>query len=143
MTTAMTPSSLSARLESTFLMRACGYGEWRTLPTSIPETRRSSVYLPAPVVFSAASTIAVGLPMMEKSLLMYLQSLNIQSCHSEQSEESAFCGRRMITLQKPSLRALPQSPSESPRTSGCSRCSGKDCCLARHEHRLPMDLDFP
>src|SRR5579864_5077991 len=34
----------------------------------MPGTLRSSVYLPAPVVFSAASTIAVGLPMMEKAV---------------------------------------------------------------------------
>src|ERR1700739_4916454 len=53
-------------------MRACGYEECRILPTSIPGTLRSSVYLPAPVVFSAASTIAVALPMMEKSPLILL-----------------------------------------------------------------------
>src|SRR5690242_20770873 len=34
----------------------------------MPGTERSSVYLPAPVVFSAASTMAVRLPIMEKSL---------------------------------------------------------------------------
>src|SRR5579863_1457956 len=51
-------------------MRACGYGECRILPTSMPGTLKSSVYLPAPVVFSAASTIAVALPMMEKSPLI-------------------------------------------------------------------------
>src|ERR1700730_4617873 len=52
------------------LIRACGYGECRILPTSMPATLRSSVYLPAPVVFSAASIIAVGLPIMEKSLML-------------------------------------------------------------------------
>src|SRR5580700_11816666 len=51
------------------LMRAWGYGECRIFPTSMPGTLRSSVYLPAPVVFSAASTIAVGLPMMENVLM--------------------------------------------------------------------------
>ena len=35
----------------------------------MPGTLRSSVYLPAPVVFSAASTMAVGLPIMEKSVV--------------------------------------------------------------------------
>src|SRR5882762_4996939 len=32
----------------------------------MPGTERSSVYLPAPVVLPAASTMAMGLPMMEK-----------------------------------------------------------------------------
>src|ERR1700722_5660477 len=49
-------------------MRAWGYGECRILPISIPGTVRSSVYLPPPVVFSAASIIAVGFPMMLKLL---------------------------------------------------------------------------
>src|ERR1700720_2758809 len=53
------------------LMRACGNGECRILPTSIPGTLRSSVYLPAPVVFPAASTMAVALPMTEKSFIPY------------------------------------------------------------------------
>src|SRR5215472_15525806 len=51
------------------LIRACGYGECRILPISMPGTLRSSVYLPTPVVFSAASIMAVGLPMMEKSIM--------------------------------------------------------------------------
>src|SRR5581483_6476779 len=50
------------------LMRACGYGECRILPISMPGTARSSVYFPAPVVFSAASTMAVRLPITEKPL---------------------------------------------------------------------------
>src|SRR2546423_10422594 len=49
------------------LMRACGCGECRILPINIPGSDRSSVYLPAPVVLPAASTIAIGRPMMEKS----------------------------------------------------------------------------
>src|SRR4029077_11076780 len=53
------------------LMRACGKGECRILPTSIPGTLRSSVYLPAPVVLPAASTMAMGLPMMEKSVIAH------------------------------------------------------------------------
>src|SRR5450631_2540757 len=67
--TATTPSHFSARLVSMRLMRACGYGECRILPTSMPGTLRSSVYLPAPVVFPAASIMAVGLPIMEKPFI--------------------------------------------------------------------------
>src|SRR6266446_7343037 len=63
----MTPSNCSARLESMRLMRACGCGECRIFPMSIPGSVRSSVYLPAPVVLPAASTMAIALPMMEKS----------------------------------------------------------------------------
>src|ERR1700687_6003764 len=40
----------------------------------MPGTLRSSVYLPAPVVFSAASIIAVGLPIIEKSLIVSFQA---------------------------------------------------------------------
>src|SRR5207302_8240148 len=69
-TTVITPSSASARRESMHLMRACGYGECRILPFSMPGTLRSSVYLPPPVVFSAASIMAVGLPIMEKSVIV-------------------------------------------------------------------------
>src|SRR5258708_37401334 len=36
----------------------------------MPGTLRSSVYLPPPVVFSAASIMAVGLPMLEKSVIV-------------------------------------------------------------------------
>src|SRR6266852_3110855 len=36
----------------------------------MPGTLRSSVYLPPPVVFSAASIMAVGLPIMEKSVIV-------------------------------------------------------------------------
>src|ERR1035441_9520490 len=56
--TATTPSSALAREVSICLIRACGYGEWRILPTSVPGRLRSSVYLPAPVVLPAASTMA-------------------------------------------------------------------------------------
>src|SRR3954468_14677295 len=68
-TTVTTPSSASARRESMCLMRACGYGECNILPISMPGTLRSSVYLPWPVVLPAESISAIGLPMMEKSLL--------------------------------------------------------------------------
>ncbi len=68
-TTATTPSSFSARVVSMFLMRACGCGECRILPYSMPATERSSVYLPAPVVLPAASIIAIALPIMEKSVV--------------------------------------------------------------------------
>src|ERR1700693_4058748 len=77
MTTATTPSSASARPASMLLIRACGYGECRIFPTSIPGMLRSSGYLPAPAVFSAASTIAVGLPMMEKSVMALVAQRNI------------------------------------------------------------------
>src|SRR5271169_3919523 len=72
--TATTPSHFAARPVSIFLIRACGYGECRILPTSMPGTLRSSVYLPAPEVFSAASIMAVGLPMMEKPFLLLLMN---------------------------------------------------------------------
>src|SRR5437879_2514407 len=72
--TAITPSHSSARLVSIPLMRACGYGECKIFPISIPATLRSSVYLPAPVVFPAASIIAVDLPIMEKSLIAVVVS---------------------------------------------------------------------
>src|SRR3954469_9387556 len=39
----------------------------------MPGTLRSSVYLPAPVVFSAASTMAVGLPIIENSAFIVRQ----------------------------------------------------------------------
>src|SRR5712671_6877351 len=74
MTTATTPSSASARLVSMDLMRAWGYCECRIFPTSMPGTLRSSVYLPLPVVFSAASTIAVGFPMIENSVILLFRS---------------------------------------------------------------------
>src|SRR5579864_671286 len=50
-------------------MRACGCGECRIFPISMPGSERSSVYLPAPVVLAAASIIGIGLPMMEKSVM--------------------------------------------------------------------------
>src|SRR5262245_13460162 len=68
-TTAMTPSSCSARLVSMRRMRAWGCGECRILPTSMPGRTRSSVYLPAPVVLAAASTMGMARPMMEKLLI--------------------------------------------------------------------------
>src|SRR5438132_3040726 len=69
MATATTPSSFSALLVSMRLMRACGCGECRILPVSMPGSDRSSVYLPAPVVLPAASTMAMGLPIMEKLVI--------------------------------------------------------------------------
>src|SRR6185437_891291 len=66
-TTQITPSSASAFDASIFLIRACGYGECRILPVSIPGTDRSSVYLPWPVVLPAESTSATRFPIMEKS----------------------------------------------------------------------------
>src|SRR5258708_3332143 len=72
-TTHTTPSRASARDVLTFLIRACGYGECRILPISIPGRDRSSVYLPWPVVLPAESTSATDLPMMEKSdILLFL-----------------------------------------------------------------------
>src|SRR3954464_2431099 len=69
MTTATTPSSFSAWLVSMRLIRACGCGECRILPTRMPGSDRSSVYLPAPVVLPAASTMAMGLPITENSVM--------------------------------------------------------------------------
>src|SRR6476646_4386699 len=66
-TTQTTPSTASALDVSIFLIRACGYGECRILPVSIPGTDRSSVYFPWPVVLPAESTRAMRLPIMEKS----------------------------------------------------------------------------
>src|SRR5438874_6945268 len=66
-TTVITPSRASARLASMRLMMACGYGECRILPMSMPESERSSVYFPAPVVLPAESMSATGLPMTENS----------------------------------------------------------------------------
>src|SRR5689334_624382 len=65
-TTATTPSRAWAREVSILLIRACGYGECRILPISMPGSERSSAYLPEPVVFSAASIMATDLPMVEK-----------------------------------------------------------------------------
>src|SRR5437868_2792648 len=69
-TTATTPSNFSARRVSMCLMRAWGKGECRILPTSMPGMVRSSVYLPAPVVLPAASTMAMGFPIIEKASLV-------------------------------------------------------------------------
>src|SRR5258708_31384700 len=66
-TTQTTPSRASAREASIFLISACGYGECRILPISIPDRDRSSVYLPWPVVLPAESISVTGLAMMEKS----------------------------------------------------------------------------
>src|SRR5438876_6426286 len=52
------------------VMRAWGYAECRILPTSMPGRQRSSVYLPAPVVLPAASTMAMGFPIIEKSVMV-------------------------------------------------------------------------
>src|SRR5512141_665255 len=74
-TTATTPERARAREVSIFVMRACGCGECRILPTSMPGTLRSSVYLPWPVVFSAASTKATGLPIVQNSDISRRSSL--------------------------------------------------------------------
>src|SRR5438270_3325932 len=65
-TTVTTPSSASAPDTSMLLILACGYGECRILPMSMPDMVRSSAYLPWPVVLPAESTRAMGLPMTEK-----------------------------------------------------------------------------
>src|SRR5437660_1008047 len=80
-TTQTTPSTASAFDASIFLTRACGYGECRILPISIPGSERSSAYLPWPVVLPAESTRATRLPMMEKSVIFL---------HPERSEGSLF-----------------------------------------------------
>src|SRR5262249_5456037 len=67
--TATTPSSASALLVSIRLICACGCGECKILPISMPGRERSSVYLPAPVVLPAASTMGMGRPMTEKSVM--------------------------------------------------------------------------
>src|SRR5207247_10795676 len=43
-------------------MRAWACGLWRTLPTSMPGSARSSAYLPAPVTLSGPSIIGTRLP---------------------------------------------------------------------------------
>src|SRR5579864_2101356 len=93
-TTHTTPSRARARLVSIFLMRACGYGECRILPISIPGTQRSSVYLPAPVVLPAASTMATGLPIMEKLAISNHVGTGAPARPVEQSSTLFFAGHR-------------------------------------------------
>jgi hypothetical protein len=57
------------------LIRACGYGECRILPVSIPGNDRSSAYLPWPVVLPAESTSATRFPIMEKSDIFFKKKL--------------------------------------------------------------------
>src|SRR5581483_491776 len=111
-TTATTPSSASARLVSIRLIRACGYGECRIFPISIPGTLRSSVYLPAPVVLPAASIIATRLPIIEKSLFIGLLSDLWKNCHAERHptehrERGEQQVRRLAPTQLPALLELP------------------------------------
>ncbi len=51
-------------------------------------------------------------------------------------------GGLLVTLQ-PSPAAPPQSPTGSPHTSGCNRCTGTDCCSMRCEPPPPTDQDSP
>src|SRR5690242_21113959 len=69
-TTHTTPSTASAFDVSIFLINACGYGECRILPVSIPGRLKSSAYLPWPVVLPAESTRATRFPIMEKSVIL-------------------------------------------------------------------------
>src|SRR5437660_10193487 len=93
----------------------------------MPGTLRSSVYLPTPVGFAAASTIAVGLPMMEKSVVggwWLVVGVTVPTRYS----------------------LLPSAPRRSPsgwlHTSGCIRCSGTDCYSTRREYPTRTDQDF-
>src|SRR6185312_15143521 len=79
-TTVTTPSRARALLASMRLITACGYGECRILPMSIPESERSSVYFPAPVVLPAESMRATGFPIMEKAL-MQVPALRLSAFH--------------------------------------------------------------
>src|SRR5271165_4729863 len=110
-TIATTPSSALARDVSMRLMRACGYGECRILPTSIPGRLRSSVYLPAPLVLPAASTIAIDLPITEKSLITVWLP-RVLAC--------LLCARHRLL-------------HESPDTSANIPYNDTDCCSAPHE----------
>src|SRR5215472_5029471 len=71
-TTVTTPSISLACEVWIRLISACGYGECRIFPISIPGSDRSSAYLPWPVVLPAESTSATRLPMMEKSDIAFL-----------------------------------------------------------------------
>src|ERR1039457_830502 len=101
------------------LMRACGYGECRIFPTSIPGRLKSSVYLPAPVVLPAASTMAIDLPITENSLIA--DSLL-------PTPEERFSFRHQL-------------PHESPGTSASTPCSGTSCCSTLREFPLRWDRD--
>src|SRR5579884_502477 len=59
----------------------------------MPGTLRSSVYLPAPVVFSAASTIAVALPITEKSLADLLVGMVLYSVLGTARRSAAIADR--------------------------------------------------
>src|SRR5947207_4799007 len=63
----------------------------------MPATERSSVYLPAPVVLPAASIIAIGLPMMEKSVIGRWEQTNKLVC------EDFWEGTALAVPQKTSL----------------------------------------
>src|ERR1017187_8322240 len=119
-TTATTPSSACAREVSICLIRACGYGEWRILPTNIPGSLKSSVYLPAPVVLPAASTMAIDFPITENSLIT-ASLLPAPDC----------CPRVRL-----------QSPRELPGTSASTRCSDTNYCSTLRESLLRWDRDY-
>src|SRR5579872_734996 len=67
-----TPSKASALRASMRFTMACGCGECRILPISMPGTERSSVYFPLPVVLPAESISATDLPITENSLMNFL-----------------------------------------------------------------------
>src|SRR5215831_12529456 len=95
----------------------------------MPGRLRSSVYRPEPVVFSAASTMAVGLPMMER-LVVGRWSLVVGGVIV------VFVTREPARLCVPRLL-----PSGLLRTFGCSQCSGTSYCLTRYECLLLTDQD--
>src|ERR1041385_8500988 len=65
----------------------------------MPGTLRSSVYLPAPVVFSAASTMAVGLPMIENSALMVRQCEAFSLCLDRRTDRGVHLVVARATAQ--------------------------------------------
>src|SRR5215470_412344 len=97
-TTVTTPSSASAREASMFLITACGYGECRILPISIPGTERSSVYFPCPVVLPAESTSAILLPMTENSLIAWSLPCRYSSLPEIQSHLRTILYERQTEL---------------------------------------------
>src|SRR3989442_8044305 len=64
--TATTPGTCSARRASIARIRACGCGDRRTFPWSIPGSTMSPVYLARPVTFSTASTRGTEVPTTRK-----------------------------------------------------------------------------
>src|ERR1700680_725478 len=71
----------------------------------MPGTLRSSVYLPPPLVLSAASTLAVGWPMMEKSLILLLSLRLLLSFRAKRGicfsvGSSSSLGRHPLLLRR-------------------------------------------